>query len=154
MVHFPQRGDVIALMMENKAKYVAYVIGLAKIGVTVALINFHLRQEVQTTIVRASRAPSSGTVIVGEKMSCWALGLPPGPPDIDGGGSLSVGNLKPPRSRCKQKRIKLWEIVPNKSVDVILTLSLLFPFSVSTLGKSTLFPSSILFITILMLIVS
>ena len=33
-------------MMENKAKYVAYVIGLAKIGVTVALINFHLRQEV------------------------------------------------------------------------------------------------------------
>jgi hypothetical protein len=32
--------------MENKPKFMAYVIGLAKIGVTVALINYHLRQEV------------------------------------------------------------------------------------------------------------
>ena len=37
--------------MENKAKYMAYVIGLAKIGVTVALINYHLRQEVTFQIV-------------------------------------------------------------------------------------------------------
>ncbi len=34
--------------MENKAKYMAYVIGLAKIGVTVALINYHLKQEVKS----------------------------------------------------------------------------------------------------------
>ena len=45
-----QRGDVIALLMENKAKYMAYVIGLAKIGVTVALINYHLKQEVITKL--------------------------------------------------------------------------------------------------------
>jgi hypothetical protein len=38
---------VIGLLMENKAKYMAYIIGLAKIGVTVALINFHLKEEVR-----------------------------------------------------------------------------------------------------------
>jgi acyl-CoA synthetase (AMP-forming)/AMP-acid ligase II len=41
---------VIGLLMENKAKYMAYIIGLAKIGVTVALINFHLKEEVRKTI--------------------------------------------------------------------------------------------------------
>ena len=40
------RGDVVALFMENKPKYVAFVIGLAKIGVTAALINCNLTQEV------------------------------------------------------------------------------------------------------------
>ena len=45
--YFLQRGDVIGLLMENKAKYMAYIIGLAKIGVTVALINFHLKEEVR-----------------------------------------------------------------------------------------------------------
>ncbi len=37
--------------MENKAKYMAYIIGLAKIGVTVALINFHLKEEVRKAIL-------------------------------------------------------------------------------------------------------
>jgi acyl-CoA synthetase (AMP-forming)/AMP-acid ligase II len=46
-----QRGDVIGLLMENKAKYMAYIIGLAKIGVTVALINFHLKEEVRKAIL-------------------------------------------------------------------------------------------------------
>jgi solute carrier family 27 fatty acid transporter 1/4 len=42
-----QRGDVVAIFMENKPKYVACMIGLAKIGVTSALINYQLSDEVK-----------------------------------------------------------------------------------------------------------
>jgi len=42
-----QRGDVIAIFMQNKPKYVACIIGLAKIGATSALINYQLTDEVK-----------------------------------------------------------------------------------------------------------
>ena len=34
-----QKGDVIAIMLENRPEYIATVLGLAKIGVTIALLN-------------------------------------------------------------------------------------------------------------------
>ena len=34
-----QKGDVIAVMLENRPEYIASVLGLAKIGVTIALLN-------------------------------------------------------------------------------------------------------------------
>lgn len=45
-----QRGDVVGIFMENKPKYVACIIGLAKIGVTSALINYQLSGEVRNEI--------------------------------------------------------------------------------------------------------
>jgi acyl-CoA synthetase (AMP-forming)/AMP-acid ligase II len=36
-------GDAVALMMDNRPEYVCVWLGLAKIGVTVALINTSLR---------------------------------------------------------------------------------------------------------------
>ena len=40
-----QKGDTIAIFMENDPKYMIVLLALAKIGVTAALINNHLRHE-------------------------------------------------------------------------------------------------------------
>jgi len=39
-----RQGDVVALMSENRWEFVTVVLGLAKIGVTAAMINNHLRE--------------------------------------------------------------------------------------------------------------
>jgi solute carrier family 27 fatty acid transporter 1/4 len=39
-----KKGDAVALFMENRPEYVAMWIGLAKIGVIPALINYNLKQ--------------------------------------------------------------------------------------------------------------
>lgn len=41
-----QRGDTIALIMENKPEYACFWLGLSKIGVITALVNNNLRKEV------------------------------------------------------------------------------------------------------------
>jgi len=38
-----QRGDTVALMMDNRPEYVAIWLGLAKIGIVTALVNYNLR---------------------------------------------------------------------------------------------------------------
>ena len=39
------KGDAVALFMENRPEYVAVWLGLAKIGVVPAFINYNLKQE-------------------------------------------------------------------------------------------------------------
>lgn len=40
-----RKGDTVALMMENRPEFVTIWLGLSKIGVISALINFNLRQK-------------------------------------------------------------------------------------------------------------
>ena len=40
-----KKGDSIAFFMENRPEYIATWLGLAKIGVTPALINYNLKQQ-------------------------------------------------------------------------------------------------------------
>ena len=39
------KGDSVAFFMENRPEYIATWLGLAKIGVTPALINYNLKQQ-------------------------------------------------------------------------------------------------------------
>ena len=52
----PQEGDVVALFMENRSQYVGLWLGMAKIGVEAALINFNLRLEALVHCVTISNA--------------------------------------------------------------------------------------------------
>ena len=40
-----QKGDVVALFMDNRPKFICYWLGLSKIGVVAALINFNLKKQ-------------------------------------------------------------------------------------------------------------
>ncbi len=40
-----RKGDSVALFMENRPEYVATWLGLAKVGVVPALINYNLKQQ-------------------------------------------------------------------------------------------------------------
>ena len=40
-----RKGDAVAFFMENRPEYVASWLGLAKIGVVPALINYNLKQQ-------------------------------------------------------------------------------------------------------------
>lgn len=51
-----QDGDVVALFMENRSQYVGLWLGMAKIGVEAALINFNLRLEALVHCVTISNA--------------------------------------------------------------------------------------------------
>lgn len=42
--HGYRKGDVVALLMENRPEYVAVWLGLSKLGVTIPLINTNLRK--------------------------------------------------------------------------------------------------------------
>lgn len=53
---YPQEGDVVALFMENRSQYVGLWLGMAKIGVEAALINFNLRLEALVHCVTISNA--------------------------------------------------------------------------------------------------
>ena len=46
------RGDVIALYMENKPKYIGLILGMAKLGVEAALINYNLTDDVSLNRIR------------------------------------------------------------------------------------------------------
>ena len=51
-----QKGDTVALFMENSPEYIGLTVGLWKIGVTVAFINHNLRHESFTHCVRAAKS--------------------------------------------------------------------------------------------------
>jgi len=50
-----QKGDAVALFMENCPEYLGITLGLCKIGVVSALINFNLRQEALAHCIRISK---------------------------------------------------------------------------------------------------
>lgn len=51
-----QEGDVVAIFMENRSQYVGLWLGMAKIGIEAALINFNLRLEALVHCVTISNA--------------------------------------------------------------------------------------------------
>ena len=51
-----RRDDVIAMFMESQPEYVCFWLGMAKIGVIPALINFNLRKESLAHCVTAGNA--------------------------------------------------------------------------------------------------
>lgn len=57
-----QKGDVIALFAENCLEYIPLWLGLSKIGVTAALINFNLRD-----------VSLSHCIQVSEWVMCWII---------------------------------------------------------------------------------
>lgn len=63
---FPQDGDVVALFMENRSQYVGLWLGMAKIGVEAALINFNLRLEALVHCVTISNAKA---VVFGSELT-------------------------------------------------------------------------------------
>lgn len=63
---FLQEGDVVALFMENRSQYVGLWLGMAKIGVEAALINFNLRLEALVHCVTISNAKA---VVFGSELT-------------------------------------------------------------------------------------
>lgn len=63
---FLQDGDVVALFMENRSQYVGLWLGMAKIGVEAALINFNLRLEALVHCVTISNAKA---VVFGSELT-------------------------------------------------------------------------------------
>lgn len=61
-----KEGDVVALFMENRSQYVGLWLGMAKIGVEAALINFNLRMEALVHCVNISNAKA---VVFGSEMN-------------------------------------------------------------------------------------
>uniref|UniRef100_A0A672J5H3 Very long-chain fatty acid transport protein n=1 Tax=Salarias fasciatus TaxID=181472 RepID=A0A672J5H3_SALFA len=74
-----REGDVVALFMENRSQYVGLWLGMAKIGVEAALINFNLRLEALVHCVIISNAKA---VIFGSELTDGK--------SAKGGGELAV----------------------------------------------------------------
>ena len=53
-----RKGDVVAIFMESRPEFVIIWLGLAKIGVISALINFNLRREALAHCIQISGAKS------------------------------------------------------------------------------------------------
>lgn len=68
-----QEGDVVALFMENRSQYVGLWLGMAKIGVEAALINFNLRLEALVHCVTISNAKA---VMFGSELTDGKTGCP------------------------------------------------------------------------------
>uniref|UniRef100_A0A8C6VZN4 Arachidonate--CoA ligase n=1 Tax=Nothobranchius furzeri TaxID=105023 RepID=A0A8C6VZN4_NOTFU len=60
-----KEGDVVAIFMENRSEYVGLWLGMAKIGVEAALINFNLRLE---SLVHCVTISNSKAVIFGSEL--------------------------------------------------------------------------------------
>jgi len=58
-------GDVVALLMENRAQYIAIWLGLSRVGVVTALLNTHLSGERLAHCLREANTP---ILIVGREM--------------------------------------------------------------------------------------
>src|SRR5258706_10322294 len=74
------RGDVAALVMENRPEYVAVWMGFAKAGVTIALINTNLRGEALAHSVRTARCT---TVVLGSECTEAWQSLGADAPSVD-----------------------------------------------------------------------
>ena len=53
-----KKGDSVAFFMENRPEYIATWLGLAKIGVTPALINYNLKQQSLVHTIQVSNCKS------------------------------------------------------------------------------------------------
>lgn len=60
-----KKGDSIALLMETKVEYPFFWIGLSKIGVTTALINYNLRKD---PLIHSIKAAGSTAIIVSAEL--------------------------------------------------------------------------------------
>lgn len=60
-----QKGETVALLMETRLEYPSMWLGLSKIGVITALINFNLRNE---TLIHSIKAASTKAIIVSAEM--------------------------------------------------------------------------------------
>ncbi|GCC17529.1 hypothetical protein chiPu_0017585 [Chiloscyllium punctatum] len=63
-------GDVVALFMESRSEYVGLWLGMAKIGVEVALINFNLRMDALAHCINISRAKA---IVFGGELNTASL---------------------------------------------------------------------------------
>uniref|UniRef100_A0A3P8SCM1 Arachidonate--CoA ligase n=1 Tax=Amphiprion percula TaxID=161767 RepID=A0A3P8SCM1_AMPPE len=61
-----REGDVVAIFMENRSQYVGLWLGMAKIGVEAALINFNLRLEALVHCITISNAKA---VVFGSELT-------------------------------------------------------------------------------------
>ena len=61
-----QKGDAVALLMENRPEYVATWLGLAKIGVVPALINHNQKFQ---ALIHAVQAAKSKAIIYGPEFT-------------------------------------------------------------------------------------
>lgn len=59
------KGDAIALLMETKIEYPFFWIGLSKIGVTTALINYNLRQD---PLIHSIKSANCKAIIVSAEL--------------------------------------------------------------------------------------
>ena len=70
-----QKGDGVALFMENSPQYIIIWLGLAKIGVVSALVNFNLKNQglVHTIKLAKSRAIIFGSTLESSKLYLLTL---------------------------------------------------------------------------------
>ena len=61
-----QKGDTVALLMENRPEYVAMWLGLAKIGVVTALINHNQKMQ---ALIHAVRIANAKAIIYGSEFT-------------------------------------------------------------------------------------
>ncbi|XP_072421894.1 long-chain fatty acid transport protein 4 [Chiloscyllium punctatum] len=105
-------GDVVALFMESRSEYVGLWLGMAKIGVEVALINFNLRMDALAHCINISRAKAivfGGELntalkeihmLLGKSISLYCCGQPdssevlPGTENLD--HLLEAASSRPP----------------------------------------------------------
>ena len=73
-----KKGDTVALLMENRPEYIVTFLGLAKIGVTPALINYNLRGEALLHTINVAHCQSViyGIELQDSKKPFHVFGLP------------------------------------------------------------------------------
>ncbi len=69
-----ERGDVVALLMENRAEYVATWLGLSRVGVVTALLNTHLTGD---RLAHCIREAGTSRLIVGSELAEAAASVLP-----------------------------------------------------------------------------
>jgi solute carrier family 27 fatty acid transporter 1/4 len=60
-----QKDDCVAVLMENRLEYAAMWLGLSKVGIVAALLNYNLRKE---TLIHSIRTANSKAVIVSSEL--------------------------------------------------------------------------------------
>ena len=61
-----KKGDTVAIFMENRPEYVATWLGLSKIGVVPALINYNLKQK---ALIHTVQVAKSAAIIFGGELA-------------------------------------------------------------------------------------
>lgn len=60
------KGDTVALLMENRPEYTFIWLGLAKLGIITALVNTNLRKD---TLIHSITVANSKAIIVGSELT-------------------------------------------------------------------------------------